>query len=71
MSVNTNANFRLPKITNEVNKSYAPGTPERAALQAELKRMEAAAPFDVPAFVGGKEVSQPSSTTSRSESSDS
>jgi len=58
MSVNTNANFRLPKVTNEVNKSYAPGTPEREALQAELKRMEAAAPFDVPAFVGGKEVSR-------------
>ncbi|GAA5821771.1 hypothetical protein JCM10212_004798 [Sporobolomyces blumeae] len=56
MSVNTNAIFKLPRVANEPNKSYAPGTPERAALAAALVEMEAAAPFDVPAFVGGKEV---------------
>ncbi|GAA5847285.1 hypothetical protein JCM3766R1_003936 [Sporobolomyces carnicolor] len=56
MSVNTNALFKLPRVSNEVNKSYAPGTSERADLAAALVEMEAAAPFDVPAFVGGKEV---------------
>ncbi|GAA5949032.1 hypothetical protein JCM21900_003180 [Sporobolomyces salmonicolor] len=56
MSVNTNAHFKLPRVFNEPNKSYAPGSPERAALVAALAEMEAAAPFDVPAFVGGKEV---------------
>jgi 1-pyrroline-5-carboxylate dehydrogenase len=60
MSVNTNAIFKLPRVVNEVNKSYAPGTPERSDLAAALVEMEAAAPFDVPAFVGGKEVSRSS-----------
>ncbi|KAI5479736.1 delta-1-pyrroline-5-carboxylate dehydrogenase [Pseudohyphozyma bogoriensis] len=52
----SNAIFKLPRVTNEANVHYAPGSPERAALLAELASMEAAAPYAVPAFVGGKEV---------------
>lgn len=52
----SNAQYRLPKIVNEPNLFYAPASKERAALQAELAAMEAAAPFAVPAFVGGKAV---------------
>lgn len=65
MSVNTNALFKLPRVTNEVNKTYAPGSPERSDLAAALVEMEAAAPFDVPAFVGGKEVRPGSERTAQ------
>jgi hypothetical protein len=56
MSASTNAHYRLPKVANEPNKNYAPGSPERKALADALAEMEAAAPFEVPAFVGGKAV---------------
>ncbi|GAA5982579.1 hypothetical protein JCM11641_002589 [Rhodosporidiobolus odoratus] len=52
----TNAHYKLPVVVNEVNKNYAPGSAERAALQEALAEMEAAAPFEVPAFTGGKAV---------------
>lgn len=57
MATPSNASYKLPKISNEPNLHYKPDSPERAALVAELKAMEAAAPFYVPAFVNGKEVS--------------
>ena len=44
-----------PRPVNEPVLSYAPGTPERAALKAELARMSAE-PADIPMFIGGKEV---------------
>ena len=50
------AHYTLPKITNEPNKHYAPGSSERAALAHELESMSQRAPFYVPAFVNGKEV---------------
>ncbi|KAM0792816.1 hypothetical protein ACM66B_002582 [Microbotryomycetes sp. NB124-2] len=51
-----NAHFKLPKVANEPNVHYKPGSPERQALQEALKEMEASAPFYVPAFVDGKEL---------------
>ena len=30
--------YKLPNITNEPIKSYAPGSPERAALKRKIKR---------------------------------
>jgi 1-pyrroline-5-carboxylate dehydrogenase len=45
--------FKLPK--NEPVMSYAPGTPERAALKLELDR-QAAMEVEVPLIIGGKEV---------------
>ena len=45
--------FKLPK--NEPVMSYAPGTPERAALKLELDR-QSAMEVEVPLIIGGKEV---------------
>ncbi|GAA5831061.1 hypothetical protein JCM11251_005130 [Rhodosporidiobolus azoricus] len=56
MSATTNAHYKLPVVANEANKHYAPGSAERQALQEALAELEAAAPFEVPAFVNGKEV---------------
>ncbi|MCG5051928.1 MAG: L-glutamate gamma-semialdehyde dehydrogenase [Myxococcales bacterium] len=46
---------RVPKPQNEPVSSYAPGTPERAALSAALARV-AAAPREIPCLIGGKPV---------------
>jgi len=40
---------------NEPVRSYAPGSPERAAIDAELKAM-AANPVEIPLVIGGKEI---------------
>ena len=48
-------NRRLPPITNEPVRSYAPGSPERAALKARLAAMEKECP-EIPLIIGGKEV---------------
>ncbi|KAL1664468.1 Aldehyde/histidinol dehydrogenase [Schizophyllum commune] len=49
-------NPKVPAIKNEPMHSYAPGTPQRAALEAVVKEMEQQAPFEVPLVVNGKEV---------------
>jgi 1-pyrroline-5-carboxylate dehydrogenase len=46
---------RVPTPVNEPVRSYAPGTPERARLQARLASM-AAEQVDVPVIIGGKEI---------------
>jgi 1-pyrroline-5-carboxylate dehydrogenase len=46
---------RVPQPINEPNKSYAPGSPERAELKARLKAM-AGERIDIPLVIGGKEV---------------
>ncbi|BGP37350.1 1-pyrroline-5-carboxylate dehydrogenase [Rhodotorula kratochvilovae] len=56
MAATTNAHYKLPVCRNEPNLNYAPGSKERQALKEAIAELEAAAPFDVPAFVGGKEV---------------
>ncbi|GAA6049468.1 hypothetical protein JCM3770_007354 [Rhodotorula araucariae] len=56
MATTTNAHYKLPVCRNEPNLNYAPGSKERQALKEAIAELEAAAPFDVPAFVGGKEV---------------
>ncbi len=45
---------QLPPIVNEPIRSYAPGTPERASLQARLKAMEGERP-DIAVVVHGEE----------------
>jgi len=58
-SANLHAAFagvrRVPQPINEPNRSYAPGTPERAELKARLKSM-AAEKLDIPLVIGGKEI---------------
>ncbi len=45
----------IPMPKNEPILSYAPGTPERKALQAELERMSNET-IEIPLIIGGKEV---------------
>ncbi|HEV2290761.1 MAG TPA: L-glutamate gamma-semialdehyde dehydrogenase [Gemmatimonadales bacterium] len=47
--------FSPPAPTNEPVLSYAPGSPERAALKAELARLSATV-TDIPVIVGGKKI---------------
>ena len=50
-----NAQSTPPAPSNEPVLSYGPGTPERAAIRAELKRLRATS-TDIPAFIDGEEV---------------
>jgi 1-pyrroline-5-carboxylate dehydrogenase len=50
-----NGNRRVPPPVNELVKSYAPGTPERAALKDRLRSMSSER-IDIPNIIGGKEV---------------
>ena len=51
----THGTFNVPVPTNEPVRGYAPGSPERASLEAELDR-QAGEQLDVPLFIGGKEI---------------
>lgn len=50
------ATFKVPKIDNEPNKHYAPGSPDRKALEEALTRSKENAPLQVPLVIAGKEV---------------
>src|SRR5262249_45894105 len=50
-----NGHRRIPAPVNEPNRTYAPGTPERASLKARLKSM-AGEKIVMPLIIGGKEV---------------
>ena len=51
----SNGHFEVPFPVNEPVLDYAPGSPERAALQAELKRQSNRV-VDIPARIGGRKV---------------
>ncbi|NMC43039.1 MAG: aldehyde dehydrogenase family protein, partial [candidate division Zixibacteria bacterium] len=48
-------NYRIPKPVNEPIKTYAPGTPERAAIKKALADLKARK-LDIPMIIGGKEI---------------
>ncbi len=50
-----NAIFQLPKPVNEPILSYAPGTPQRAALKQAIAEAKASV-RDIPMVIGGQEV---------------
>lgn len=50
-----NAIFNFPLPANEPVKTYLPGSPERIALDAELKRQSSEV-IDIPLVIGGKEI---------------
>ena len=50
-----NGNRRVPQPVNEPVKSYAPGSPERAALKERLRTM-ANETVEIPLVIGGKDV---------------
>ena len=45
----------MPQPINDPNRTYAPGSPERAELKARLKSM-ASEKIDIPLVIGGKEI---------------
>ena len=47
--------FAAPSPVNEPVKSYAPGSPERASLKAELER-QAGTTVEVPLRIGGESI---------------
>ena len=49
------AQRRVPPPQNDPNRTYAPGTPERAELKARLKAMSAET-VDIPVIIGGQEI---------------
>lgn len=51
----THGVFRVPPPINEPVKSYAPGSPEKAALKQRLREL-ASEKTEVPLVIGGKEV---------------
>ncbi len=59
-----NANVRVPPPQNEPVLSHAPGTPERAELQATLKRM-ASEQIEIPIVIGGKRIKSSKTDTVR------
>lgn len=48
--------YKVPVITNEPMHNYAPGSPERAGIDAAVKKMQSQMPFEVPCVVNGKEI---------------
>src|SRR6478736_264118 len=46
---------RVPQPINDVNRTYAPGSPERAELKARLASM-AAEKIEIPLIIGGREI---------------
>lgn len=53
--MSTHGHFRLPPAHNEPVKAYAPGSPERAELQARLEQMDGER-IRIPLVIGGKDV---------------
>lgn len=47
--------YQLPAIKNEPVKSYAPGSPERAALKSKINEIRNTV-ADLPMIIGGKEI---------------
>jgi len=50
-----NGNRRVPPPANEPVKTYAPGSPEKAALKARLRQM-AGERIEIPLVIGGREI---------------
>ncbi len=47
--------FNVPSPENETVKSYAPGSPERAALKSAIEEARSAK-IDIPMYIGGEEI---------------
>ncbi|MCE2846281.1 MAG: 1-pyrroline-5-carboxylate dehydrogenase, partial [Sphingobacteriales bacterium] len=51
----SNSIYNVPLAVNEPVLNYAPGSPERSAVQQALKQMRSEV-IDVPMYIGGKAV---------------
>lgn len=63
------AAFKIPNITNEPNKHYTPGSPDRKALEQAIQTLQQKAPLDIPLTVSGKSVKTNSVSTQNNPSS--
>ncbi|KAI2616493.1 delta-1-pyrroline-5-carboxylate dehydrogenase 1 [Hypoxylon sp. NC1633] len=52
----TLASFKIPKVTNEPNHTYAKGSAQREGLLAAVARQQNRGAIDIPLVIGGKEV---------------
>ncbi len=52
----SNAVFMIPKPDNEPISGFAPGSPEKASLKAELDRQLNQGPIEIPLIIDGKEI---------------
>ncbi|KAJ9497960.1 1-pyrroline-5-carboxylate dehydrogenase [Exophiala xenobiotica] len=68
-SRSTLAAFRLPNITNEANKHYAQGSPDREGLTSALEALKSKIPLEIPLVVSGKSVKTSSILTQNNPSS--
>lgn len=50
------ATFKVPQINNEPNKHYAPGSPDRKALEDALATVKSKAPLSIPLTIAGKDI---------------
>ncbi|KAK5030137.1 1-pyrroline-5-carboxylate dehydrogenase [Exophiala sideris] len=55
-TMSTLAAFKLPNISNEPNKHYTKGSPDREGLAAALETLKQKVPLDIPISVDGKSV---------------
>lgn len=55
-AMGTYATFKVPRIDNEPNKHYAPGSPDRKALEDALAKAKQSAPLNIPLVIAGKEI---------------
>jgi len=46
--------FRVPEITNEPNRHYEKGSPDRQALDEAVKALQEKAPIEIPLVISGK-----------------
>ena len=52
--VNASGRFVVPTPVNEPLRDYAPGSPERAALESTIAAVRSAGPIDAPMHIGGQ-----------------
>lgn len=48
--------FSIPKVVNEPNLHYVPGSAEHSAVLREVEAFRKAGPAEIPCFVGGQPV---------------
>ncbi|KAB5579929.1 Aldehyde/histidinol dehydrogenase [Coniochaeta sp. 2T2.1] len=62
-SMATIATFKVPKVVNEPNHHYAPGSSQREGLTSALEAFRNRGPLSVPLVIGGKEIKTSSTGT--------
>ncbi|KAI9876550.1 MAG: 1-pyrroline-5-carboxylate dehydrogenase, partial [Watsoniomyces obsoletus] len=67
--MSTLAAFKVPNITNEPNKHYGKGSPDREGLAAAISALQNNAPIEVPVVINGKSIKTSSVQTQKNPSS--